>query len=192
MDPTRTPTARSVLADLTLSLPDIAFTAGVQRPVVSMWRTRHARGPHPFPSPVTDGAGPPRFLASDVVAWMERTGLGNNPHFAADVAVRGALDARPDGDRPTDGLLALLCLRAYGEVALADLASGDVLDLATLGDGLAPRNPHRGRVFVTMAAIAGITALDVLAAAQLSSARRNRIRPSSGVRPPLPAERSAR
>jgi len=70
--------------------------------------------------------------------------------------------------------------------------AGDVLDLATLGDGLAPRNPHRGRVFVTMAAIAGITALDVLAAAQLSSARRNRIRPSSGVRPPLPAERSAR
>ncbi|MEU2199539.1 hypothetical protein [Isoptericola sp. NPDC019482] len=130
MDPTSTRPARSVLDDLTLSLPDIALTAGVQRPVVSMWRTRHAGGPHPFPPPVADDAGPPRFRASDVVAWVERTGLGKNPHFAADVAVRGVLDARPGGARPTDGLLALLCLRAYGEVALADLSPDDVLDLA--------------------------------------------------------------
>lgn len=130
MDPTSTRPARSVLDDLTLSLPDIALTAGVQRPVVSMWRTRHAGGPHPFPRPVADDAGPPRFRASDVVTWVEHTGLGKNPDFAADVAVRGVLDARLGNDRPTDGLLALLCLRAYGEVALADLSSDDVLDLA--------------------------------------------------------------
>ncbi|MGF0116036.1 hypothetical protein ACQFYA_06860 [Promicromonospora sp. Marseille-Q5078] len=123
-------TAEAVLHDLTLSLSDIALTAGVQRPVVSMWRTRHAAGPSPFPAPVVDGAGSPRFRASEVVAWVERTGLGKNPHFAADVAVRGVLDARPGSGRPTDGLLALLCLRAYASVALADLAPDDVLDLA--------------------------------------------------------------
>ncbi|MCK9792319.1 hypothetical protein M1843_00985 [Isoptericola sp. 4D.3] len=147
MDPTTMRSARPVLEDLTLSLPDIALTAGVQRPVVSMWRTRHAGGPHPFPSPVADDAGPPRFRASDVVAWVEATGLGKNPHFAADVAVRGVLDARPGGDRPTDGLLALLCLRSYGEVELGDLSSDEVLDLA---DELDPEDEFLYREVVAL------------------------------------------
>ena len=170
MDPTSTRPARSVLDDLTLSLPDIALTAGVQRPVVSMWRTRHAGGPSPFPPPVADDAGPPRFRASDVVAWVERTGLGKNPHFAADVAVRGVLDARPGRDRPTDGLLALLCLRAYASTALADLSPDDVLDLA---DELDPDDEFLYREVEALASTlpAACTLADLMASAAYSPGR---------------------
>jgi hypothetical protein len=46
--------------------------------------------------------------------------------------------------------------------------AGDFLDLATLAPALAEDNPRRGNVAVAMAAVAGVTALDVIAARQLS------------------------
>ena len=48
---------------------------------------------------------------------------------------------------------------------------GDVIDLNGLWTGMAlPSNPHRGRVAAAMGAVAGVTALDVVAAKQLSPA----------------------
>jgi uncharacterized membrane protein len=45
---------------------------------------------------------------------------------------------------------------------------GDVLDLAVLGTGLRPGNPGRGRAAFSFAAVAGILALDTLAAAHFT------------------------
>jgi hypothetical protein len=47
--------------------------------------------------------------------------------------------------------------------------AGDFLDIATLATGLSEDNPHRGRAAGALAMVAGITALDVLCASQLSS-----------------------
>lgn len=46
--------------------------------------------------------------------------------------------------------------------------AGDALDLATLAPGLDDDNPRRGNVAMAMAAVAGVTLLDVLCARQLS------------------------
>ncbi|HEX2203608.1 MAG TPA: hypothetical protein VHG91_09935 [Longimicrobium sp.] len=48
---------------------------------------------------------------------------------------------------------------------------GDVLDLATLGSGLVGDNPRKRNVALAIAAVAGVTALDVLCAKQLSQPR---------------------
>src|SRR3984957_1768228 len=45
---------------------------------------------------------------------------------------------------------------------------GDVVDLAVLGTGLRPGNPGRGRAAFSFAAVAGILALDALAAAHFT------------------------
>ncbi|WP_166846063.1 hypothetical protein [Isoptericola sp. BMS4] len=122
----------TVLADLRLSLPDIAELAGVKRPVVSTWRRRHAVGPHPFPAAVTAHGGSPRFRATDVVDWVEATGLGNNRSFRADVAMRATLDEDDPARarRLREGLEALLCLREPAGEPLAGLSRGEVEDLA--------------------------------------------------------------
>lgn len=46
---------------------------------------------------------------------------------------------------------------------------GDALDLALLGAGLASRNSNKGRVIAATAAVAGVTALDILCRKQLSN-----------------------
>lgn len=46
--------------------------------------------------------------------------------------------------------------------------AGDALDLATLGTALSPKNPRRKKAFLAFAVVAGITALDVWCALQLS------------------------
>jgi hypothetical protein len=50
--------------------------------------------------------------------------------------------------------------------------AGDALDLATLATGLGSDNPKRGNVMKAMAAVAGVTALDLLCAGQLSRSTR--------------------
>ena len=49
---------------------------------------------------------------------------------------------------------------------------GDVLDLGTLAMGLGRSNPQRGNVGLAVAAVAGVTALDVLCARTLDQDRR--------------------
>ena len=45
--------------------------------------------------------------------------------------------------------------------------AGDVLDLATLATALSPGNPRKRNVLLAMGAVAGVMALDVMAARQL-------------------------
>ncbi|MFD6093098.1 hypothetical protein ACFWGN_13335 [Oerskovia sp. NPDC060338] len=122
----------SVLDSLTLSLPDIAELAHVQRPVVSMWRRRYATAASPFPEAVATRRDQQRFRASEVTAWIERSGLGRNPSFAADVAMRAALDEVPglDADAALDGLTSLLYVKAQTGEFLGALGRAEVLDLA--------------------------------------------------------------
>jgi hypothetical protein len=46
--------------------------------------------------------------------------------------------------------------------------AGDILDLATLAPGLSKENPQRGNIALAMAAVGGVTMLDLLAAALCS------------------------
>jgi len=57
--------AQQTAAPLRISLSDIALLARVQRPVVSMWRTRAARTNHPFPDAIVTDRGQPAFDSSD-------------------------------------------------------------------------------------------------------------------------------
>jgi len=45
---------------------------------------------------------------------------------------------------------------------------GDLLDLATLGSAMSSENSHRNRVMATTAAVAAVTAVDVMCGRQLS------------------------
>jgi hypothetical protein len=56
---------------------------------------------------------------------------------------------------------------------------GDVLDLATLATAFGRDNPQSGNVGIAVAAVAGVTALDILCAQALGSSRK---RPSLAVR----------
>lgn len=71
---------------LLLDLTGVARLAGVQRPVASMWRSRFASTPDPFPTPVPDESGRTRFEAEQVANWLVRTGHGNNPEAREDAA----------------------------------------------------------------------------------------------------------
>ncbi|ORV05599.1 hypothetical protein [Mycolicibacterium fallax] len=70
----------------TLTLQDVADLAGVQRPVVSMWRRRPTvRGVSmPFPEPCETAGGISMFARDEIVDWLERTGRGNNAEVVAD------------------------------------------------------------------------------------------------------------
>jgi hypothetical protein len=129
-------TQPSVLGSLTLALPDVAALARVQRPVVSMWRTRHADGATPFPAPVSVRAGQPRFRATDVADWIEATGLGNNREFRADMGRHAELgdDLGLDDDVAFDGLTALLCLATVADTRLSAMSRAELLDLADDAD----------------------------------------------------------
>lgn len=129
--------AQHVLAGLRVGLPDIAATAGVRRPVVSIWRTRYAHGEDPFPAPVARSGQQPFFAAADVVDWMSRRTLGNNPDFGVEIAVRALRNSddtsgSADETGPDDmaALTALLRLKAAAGAQLADLVPEDALDLA--------------------------------------------------------------
>lgn len=64
-----------------MTMSDIARLAGVQRPVVSMWRTRYATGRKAFPAPLPQSGqhGALLFYDDAILAWLAKTGLGNNP-----------------------------------------------------------------------------------------------------------------
>jgi hypothetical protein len=52
--------------------------------------------------------------------------------------------------------------------------AGDALDLATLATALREDNPHKGNVAIALAAVAGVTALDVVCAQTLSGTQGHR------------------
>lgn len=111
----------------TLTLQDIADLARVRRPVVSMWRNRPTvRGQFlPFPEPVEPVGAVERFDRDDVVAWLERTGRGNNHEARLDAPALSA----PDGVALED-LVTLLCLAATSGEELAQTTAGERGSLA--------------------------------------------------------------
>src|SRR3954453_4157280 len=108
-----------------LTLPDIAALAGVQRPVVSMWRTRTSvRGvTFPFPVAVEVIKGVEHFAMDDVVAYLAATGRGRNPESALDAPT---LTAPVDAVHASAETLLTLAL-VTGE----DLADADLIALAS-------------------------------------------------------------
>ncbi|HLS64854.1 MAG TPA: hypothetical protein VK060_15840 [Ruania sp.] len=122
---------QQVLAGLHVSLLDVAETAHVQRPVVSVWRRRYAGGNDPFPGPVRQRGQQPLFSAAEVASWVQRNGRGNNPEFAIDLALRGV--SHDDGAAHLSllsALTALLRVKATAGAALAALTPAEILDLA--------------------------------------------------------------
>ncbi len=115
-----------------ISLPDIARLAGVQRPVVSMWRRRpKARGGIlPFPEAVGRDGAQELFDLDEVLAWLERTGRGNS----ATPRLESALVGRATEDHDPTVVEALWTLMASTGVDLADLSDDEVLDLADATD----------------------------------------------------------
>lgn len=121
--------ASDMASDLLISLPDLALLTRVQRPVVSMWRTRPSRTGEPFPEPVTNDDGQDLFDASETIDWLEAAGRGNNPQAREDLAAFATLRQAPLRDEAVfAGITALLCLRAIAG-SLPDGAD-ELLDLA--------------------------------------------------------------
>ncbi len=115
-----------------MTLGDIAVLAQVQRPVVTMWRGRPHRDAGPFPAPARHVRGQARFTRAEVVAWLERSGRGNNREVGADAA----LHARPPVPTPAGAALAeaLLVVAAASGEHLPGLDRDDLLDLADACD----------------------------------------------------------
>lgn len=108
-----------------LALSDIARLAMVQRPVVSMWRTRSRDSALPFPTANTQRDGQELFELNEVLDWLKATERGNNPQLEVDAA---AFAVTNRADMST--LSALLVLRALGDQSLAGQDRDDLLDLA--------------------------------------------------------------
>jgi hypothetical protein len=121
---------------LLISLADVARLARVQRPVVSMWRSRSAATGTPFPPLVERVGAQERFDADQVVSWLELTGRGNNPDVRAEVAAFASLaGVSSQGERALfDGLTALLTLKTIVGIQLGGLGAEALLDLADDAD----------------------------------------------------------
>lgn len=125
----------SHVLSLQLSLADVARLAGVQRPVVSMWRRREIAG-HPFPRPVAVVGGTERFDAEEVAAYLEATARGLNAEARDDLAAHASLAGVTALDETVafEGLTALLCLAAITDEALCELGPGALVTLAEQAD----------------------------------------------------------
>ncbi|GAA0195431.1 hypothetical protein [Glutamicibacter creatinolyticus] len=108
-----------------LSLSDIARLANVQRPVVTVWRSRSKGTVTPFPDPVHRVGSQDLFDAADVVAWLQVTGRGNNPEFREDSAAFSSA-ARDN----FHAITSLLLLHQLLGRPLSGLSPEDLLDAA--------------------------------------------------------------
>lgn len=111
----------------TVTLQDIADLAHVRRHVVTMWRGRpRVRGRNlPFPDAISSVGGVERFDRDEIVAYLEKTGRGNNAEARQDAPAL----AVPDGAGVEDAVT-MLCLRTVGDAELADLTPAELTDLA--------------------------------------------------------------
>lgn len=115
----------------TLTLADVAVVADVQRPVVSVWRRRASVDgvELPFPDPVAVRGQVEHFDADAVVAWLERTGRGNNP----DARLDAATVALPV-DVAEDEIVPLLALAVLARRPLGGLDPSILVELADEAD----------------------------------------------------------
>jgi hypothetical protein len=159
---TQATTITTTQASLLLTLSGVATLAKVQRPTVSMWRTRTAGSGHPFPEPVRTE---PQHLfdGEQVAAWLRDTGHGNNPDAEDELAVVASLDSPsgPEQTKVVHGLTALLALAVATGEELSTLTVADILELAddvdphdhylytevqALGEGILPLARHAERM----------------------------------------------
>ncbi|TFC16548.1 hypothetical protein [Cryobacterium glucosi] len=116
---------------LLMSMSDIAALARVQRPVVSVWRSRSALTDTPFPAPAALRNGRELFDATAVGAWLSDTGHGNNPQASADAAAHAVLDGQTRTQADTfHTVTALLALRSVIGRPLGTLSGSDLVDAA--------------------------------------------------------------
>lgn len=123
----------STSTDLQLSLADVARLAGVQRPVVSMWRRRE-RPESPFPEPVATVKGQERFDAAQIAAYLAATGRGKNDEAHADAAAYADTPTGADEQATLDALTALLCLATITGESLGDHTEQELKSLAQQTD----------------------------------------------------------
>jgi hypothetical protein len=120
---------------LFISLSGIARLAHVQRPVVSMWRSRAAASEFPFPAPVAEDRGSDVFDALQVAEWLQITNRGNNPDVVADAAAFARFDATSRGDDESfHALTALVALRAAADKPIGAMTADELRDLADESD----------------------------------------------------------
>ena len=114
-----------------MTMSDIAALARVQRPVVTVWRTRAALTDTPFPAPVVREGGQEFFDAGQIGSWLAKTRRGNNPQAAEDAAAHAAPPriAQIYGDS-FPKVTALLTLRSMIGSPLSALSPDDLLDAA--------------------------------------------------------------
>lgn len=74
-----------------VGLTEIAQRAGVQKPVVAMWRTRHAD----FPRPVAELHTGAVWWWPDVAAWLRRTGRETDANWTVEQVNRGKRQTLP-------------------------------------------------------------------------------------------------
>ena len=120
----------STAPSLLIDLAGVARLAGVQRPVASMWRSRFAAAPDPFPEPIADEGDRPRFDAEQIADWLARTGHGNNPEARADAAAAATPPDFSFSDASAVAeLQALITLQAQID-ALDDLSHSEIEEAA--------------------------------------------------------------
>lgn len=112
-------------------MQQVAELAGVQRPVVSVWRTRAADTADPFPAPVDPGQLV--FDAEEVGSWLQATGRGNNAEAKDDAALFSTL--MDTAEAQLDSASALLVLHALSGSPLTGQGADDLVMLSA-GHGL--------------------------------------------------------
>ncbi|GAA1874357.1 hypothetical protein [Myceligenerans crystallogenes] len=117
-----------ILDGLTLTMPEIAVLADVQRPVVSGWRSRNEGTDAPFPEPVDPSAKTLRFPAAGVADWIEHRNAGNNREFRTDLAAVAAVSDDGDTAHSLDTVTALLALAPHLSTPLDAIDADDLVD----------------------------------------------------------------
>ncbi|ALG86431.1 hypothetical protein [Gordonia phthalatica] len=100
--------------EATVTMQQIADVTGVQRAVVSMWRSRYADGDTAFPAPVKRRGSTFEFSASQIATWLQLSELGNNPHAAADLELHSSVMDAAVVDAEAASALLLITARTKG------------------------------------------------------------------------------
>ena len=111
------------LASLRLRPADVARALGVQRPVISAWRSRYARAAVPFPASEI-------LTAAELLAWLSATGRDRDGGEAS-LALHGDLGvAGLTVNQVRDGVEALLVLARATGAHLGGLGPAGLVSLA--------------------------------------------------------------
>lgn len=181
---------------LLIDLSGVARLADVRRPVASMWRSRFATAPDPFPRPIAQKAGHELFDALTVAQWLARTEHGNNRDVIADAAASAVPDEFEIADHAHVATVdALLALRAATSQPVGGTTPSELRERALSID---PDDAFLVNE-VTMACPAWAEWADLLADAAYSPVQASRLlelrhattMASSGSRGPLTSEAAA-